>query len=611
MANELELEIALETKDALKGLNTFLRTTEETTKKGVQGFKLLDGAVASFAGNLASSAVIGAVNAIGSGISALAGNIKEFTNAASIQEDAVNRLNTQLALTGDFSQEASQDLQAFASALQESTRFGDESILNNIALAKSFGATNEQAKQIAVAATDLAESLGIDLESATRNVAKTLGGFAGELGESIPALKNLTKEQLQAGAGIDLLAQRFAGAASAGVQSFSGALQQTQNTIGDTQESLGELITQNPLVIAAIQGVGDIFKGFQDDIKGSQGAINNFVDRGISFLIDGLGFAIEGVAKLNSAFVGFQNLNTTVSRFLFETIQSLEEFALSTAETANAILSFFGQQNTAITQFIEAQKLAIESTQEVIDQRTEEINLRIEQEEQFTKTFEELSERVTTALKTRVEEAKKQDGEQLKSTLNRINLEGKAQKKAAADQRKVEDTKTEYEKLSQDQRAANLTSTLGQIGALTAQSNKELFAIGKAAALANAVIRGQEAIQIALSSAPPPFNFALAAAVGAAQAVQVSRIISQKPPAFQSGGIVGGSSFNGDNVLARVNSGEMIINQQQQTALFNFINKANRTQGAMASSGGDVVVSIDGEVIARAVRDQKRAGFVL
>ena len=37
------------------------------------------------------------------------------------------------------------------------------------------------------------------------------------------------------------------------------------------------------------------------------------------------------------------------------------------------------------------------------------------------------------------------------------------------------------------------------------------------------------------------------------------------------GGIVGGNSYEGDRVLARVNSGEMILNTEHQTQLFNFI----------------------------------------
>jgi hypothetical protein len=41
---------------------------------------------------------------------------------------------------------------------------------------------------------------------------------------------------------------------------------------------------------------------------------------------------------------------------------------------------------------------------------------------------------------------------------------------------------------------------------------------------------------------------------------------------FASGGIVGGTSFTGDHVIARVNSGEMILNKAQQNRLWSFIN---------------------------------------
>lgn len=41
---------------------------------------------------------------------------------------------------------------------------------------------------------------------------------------------------------------------------------------------------------------------------------------------------------------------------------------------------------------------------------------------------------------------------------------------------------------------------------------------------------------------------------------------------FESGGIVGGTSFSGDKVVAHVNSGEMILNREQQARLFDMAN---------------------------------------
>lgn len=54
---------------------------------------------------------------------------------------------------------------------------------------------------------------------------------------------------------------------------------------------------------------------------------------------------------------------------------------------------------------------------------------------------------------------------------------------------------------------------------------------------------------------------------------------------FATGGIVPGNSFSGDNVLARVNSGEMILNSAQQARLFDI---ADGKEG-VTSSGGAVI----------------------
>lgn len=75
-----------------------------------------------------------------------------------------------------------------------------------------------------------------------------------------------------------------------------------------------------------------------------------------------------------------------------------------------------------------------------------------------------------------------------------------------------------------------------------------------------------------------PGGMALAAANAAIAAltagIQFAAVDASKPqaPKFEQGGIVPGSSYSGDNMLARVNSGEMILNQQQQAQLFNVAN---------------------------------------
>ena len=111
-----------------------------------------------------------------------------------------------------------------------------------------------------------------------------------------------------------------------------------------------------------------------------------------------------------------------------------------------------------------------------------------------------------------------------------------------------------FDKEKNSDRAANFKSTLGTIATLQSSGNSTLFAIGKAAAVSQATIDGILAVQKALASAPPPYNYALAALVGTATAVNVHKILAEPPPKFAGGGvfnssgrgsIVGGSSFYG------------------------------------------------------------------
>ena len=62
-------------------------------------------------------------------------------------------------------------------------------------------------------------------------------------------------------------------------------------------------------------------------------------------------------------------------------------------------------------------------------------------------------------------------------------------------------------------------------------------------------------------------------------------------PKFADGGIIGGNSFIGDNMIARVNSGEMILNNRQQRNLFNLLDGKG---GTSVNAGGEVKLRIEG-----------------
>lgn len=79
------------------------------------------------------------------------------------------------------------------------------------------------------------------------------------------------------------------------------------------------------------------------------------------------------------------------------------------------------------------------------------------------------------------------------------------------------------------------------------------------------------------------------ALVAASGAIQIATITANKPksPSFATGGIVPGTSYSGDRVQANVNSGEMILNAQQQAQLWK---TANGTGGSGATVNMPVTI---------------------
>ena len=68
---------------------------------------------------------------------------------------------------------------------------------------------------------------------------------------------------------------------------------------------------------------------------------------------------------------------------------------------------------------------------------------------------------------------------------------------------------------------------------------------------------------------PFPYNLAAMAAAAAAIAGIIASASSTFAGNYAEGGIVGGTSYSGDKLWARVNSGEMILNRSQTAALMN------------------------------------------
>lgn len=99
---------------------------------------------------------------------------------------------------------------------------------------------------------------------------------------------------------------------------------------------------------------------------------------------------------------------------------------------------------------------------------------------------------------------------------------------------------------------------------------------------------------------------AIAATAAAAAAYVASGAISAQAANFQDGGIVPGTSFSGDRVPANVNSGEMILNREQQTQLFDLANGIGQGGGSQ-----HIVVNLDSKPILSAVSTGTKTGKLI
>ena len=98
----------------------------------------------------------------------------------------------------------------------------------------------------------------------------------------------------------------------------------------------------------------------------------------------------------------------------------------------------------------------------------------------------------------------------------------------------------------------------------------------KAMAIMETVINTALGIAKAVSENPMMGGLPGSAIMAAAGALQLATIIAEPLPtyegAYAQGGIVGGTSFSGDQLNIKVNSGEMVLNKDQQAQLFQLAN---------------------------------------
>lgn len=259
--NDVTIQINVDAKDAQAAIDDFgkksTRALSNTEKQSNNFFSTFKAGALKLAGPI--GAIVGGFVSIQKGI-----------NDAVEDAKLTRQIEASLLAVGDASSATVQGILDFADAFKKATGVSDDLVKSTFITAQNFGISTDKAKELTIAAIDLAAATGTDVESAVRLLGGTFDGTVGKLANYGAEFRNLTKEQLEAGDAIDIVSKKFGGAASKDLDTFSGRLGKLSNSFGDFLKEIGKTVTESPAVQAVLNATADGIDGVTEAIKRSK-----------------------------------------------------------------------------------------------------------------------------------------------------------------------------------------------------------------------------------------------------------------------------------------------------------------------------------------------------
>lgn len=230
MAKNANIKIKSDTKDAQNGIQ---KVTSELNKLAKE-IKNSDVAKAG----VAFGAFTKAANLSTNAIKKVVEGIKDLEESYRNQIKAEKQLEVAAQNNPYLDHNSVRQLEDYASHLQSISTVGDESLIPMMAQLASAGRTQTEIQEIMSAALDVSASGMMSLDSAVTALNKTYSGTAGQLGNQITAIKNLTAEQLKNGEAVKIISEQFKGMAEQ-TAAATGSAEQLKNAAGDLKEEFG------------------------------------------------------------------------------------------------------------------------------------------------------------------------------------------------------------------------------------------------------------------------------------------------------------------------------------------------------------------------------------
>lgn len=258
-------------------------------------------------------AVDGVVQVVGG----LVRSMNSLLDAALVQRQAVT-------LTNIAFEEASVEMQNFASAMQNVTNFGDEQLLPLMAkLAQTFKLNKDEVQALVPVLLDFAEAnkaTGMTVESAFDLMGRALNGHTAMLGRYGIELDDSRLKMEGVAYLVEKLGEDYGGTAEALVDLRT----QNSNAWGDIKETIGEML--NALINPLLKGL----KWLMDAYNSLSPVMKGFV-AGLLIAIPVIGTVTTAITALSAAYHALQVAMNPVAGIIGITVGALSALGLGLA----------------------------------------------------------------------------------------------------------------------------------------------------------------------------------------------------------------------------------------------------------------------------------------
>lgn len=241
MAKEVNTKFNANTKDAQNNIDKLSASLNKLGKEAKNDSVSKLGNAWKRTSNTIKGAGLGAI---------IAAEVKLLKQELQAIKDTAEAFNVQLKAETKLAQAAKNNpymdgtgvtrLKEFAGQLQSISDYGDEELIPMMTELVASGRTEAQVMDIMSASIDAAAGSGKSLQTVVDMLNKSYTGEAGKLATLSAETKNLTKEQLQNGEAVKIIAEQYKGISEEATKA-TGSAKQLQMAQGDLAESWGKI----------------------------------------------------------------------------------------------------------------------------------------------------------------------------------------------------------------------------------------------------------------------------------------------------------------------------------------------------------------------------------